>query len=116
MTNALLEVLVTRAGEKPMGIRFKQRSSQLETTDGPWKAGHLLQRKAESHGPAASCACRDHHSSTTLGRHRSARGSPDRREGERNGSPSIPAARSSSHNYLGWDHQFGKQEKELGVR
>lgn len=50
----------------------------------------------------------------------SAQGSPDTIPGggERGTSLSIPVTSSSSHtagNYLGWDHQLGKQEKEMGT-
>lgn len=135
MTNTLLEVLITEAGEKLMGIQFKQRSSQLEVIDESWKANmskalhpsswgkcaRSLHGRAESHGLAEFQNCWEYQSCKTLGRNRSAHGSPDTVPctGERKGSPSIPAACSSSHtggNYLGWDHQFDKQEKELGVR
>lgn len=49
----------------------------------------------------------------------SAQDSPDTipGKGERHSSLSIPVTSSSSHtagNYLGWDQQLGKQEKEMG--
>lgn len=50
----------------------------------------------------------------------SAQGSPDTipGRGEKDSSLSIPVTSSSSHtagNYPGWDHQLGKQEKEMGT-
>lgn len=58
-TNTLLEVLITGAGEKLMAIRFKQRSSQLETTDELWKVNTSTALHPSSPAKPAQCSIPD---------------------------------------------------------
>lgn len=59
MTNTLLEVLITGAGEKLMAIQFKQRSSQLETIDELWKVNTSTALHPSSQAKPAQCSILD---------------------------------------------------------
>lgn len=111
-----------------LGTQLKHTSSQLEAMHESWKA-NMSQRyilPLEQSVPSAAQGGRNLQHPSPAGDSRaaglscSAQGSPDTIPGggERGTSLSIPVTSSSPHtagNYLGWDHQLGKQEKEMGT-
>lgn len=133
VTNACLGFLLQELGEKCWelslnrgAVSWKPRMSREKQTRASVtsfllsKACPALHRKAEGQESAASQRSWEQQSCRTVQRNCSAQGSPDTSpgKGERDGSLSIPVTSSSSHtagNYLGWDHQLGKQEKEMGT-
>lgn len=132
MTNARLGFLLQELGEKRWelsrnrgAVNWKPRMGREKQTRASvpsflWsKACPALHGEAEGHESAASQpswglqSCRSVLLCSGQPWHRPRWGG-----GERDSSPSIPVTSSSSHtagSYLGWDHQLGKQEKEMGT-
>lgn len=130
MTNACLGFLLQELGKKCWELSLKRGAASWK----PWVSGEK-QTAASVTSFLWSKACPALHrkergrnlqhpsppgDSRAAGLSCSAQGSPDTIPGvgERDSSLSIPVTSSSSHtagNYLGWDHQLGKQEKEMGT-
>lgn len=131
MTNACLGFLLQKLSKKCWEFRLNRGAVNWK----PWMSCEKqTQARVTSFLPSKACPALhrrqrgrnlQHPSlpgdSRAAGLSCSAQGSPDTipGRGQRDSSLSIPVTSSSSRtagDYLGWDHQLGKQEEEMGTR